>query len=479
MSFLQKLFGSDPETEKQSAFLEIEQQFKGDEINKAKASWLTVRGNDYAMSNKYNQAISDFEEALFLEQNRVTTIVSLGMAYSYIKAFEKAQDTLERAKDFLSFIENDFFRLSQEQQINYHLGITYYSLNIENQAIRHFEVSREISDKIFELKKQGKIPEQDWSITQIMWESMFKYIRGLPPEFGTRIEILGKSKNWNMDKKCDFCQELIGDADEWDIDSSSLGDPTRKYSSLFSICEQCYAREYAIYPQEERTPLGTSFFNEYSKLGINERNLRFIDALPKEFWGNSQVDRIQALSLFDFLLSGEEDPLQIKKVKIPTERITEVMSMIDEYTADAASARFSKRFKHKMKAKNGDHVFFYDSTIPDKLNRITHGELLTLGFRMFESLTDEHKNELRSRYAKNIFLNATFQRHISTCADMLMTNILTDEEIFKPYSTITMSFQVIENIGLLKYLHWLRKAQVDSNLTDWAKHYYPIILEFK
>jgi len=480
MSFLQKVFGPDPETEKQTAFQEIGRQFKGGEINKAKAGWFSMRGNKYATRRRFDVAISDFKEALEYEPNRLTTMISLGMAYSYTKLFNEAVEILEKAKEFLSSMEDEFSRLSQEQQLNYHLGNTYYFLGNEKQAIKHLKRSLEIIDDLTEFKKQGKISDQAWNATQIIWEPMLKNIRGLPLKLGARIEILGKSRNWNKGEKCDYCQRLIGDADKWEIDSISLGDQTRKYSNFFSVCEVCYSREYDIYPQEERTQFDPPFFSEYSKLSIEDRNLKFFESFPKEFWDDLQINKTQGLSLFDFLLSGEEDPLKMRKVKIPTEQITEIMDEIDEYTADAANTSSSKRFKHKVKATNGEYVFFYDPTIPDKLNKIKHGELLILGFRIFETLSDKQKQELRSKYAESIFTDDNFQRHIGVVADTLVTSFLDNEGIYKKTITPTMSFMVVGKIGLLKYLHWLRKAQIRQDLAKWASSFlYSSLLDMK
>ena len=174
MSFLKKIFSPDPEIEKQATFQEIERQFKGDEINKAKAGWLTMRGNNYGMSRKLDKAISDFEEALQYEPNRPSTLVSLGAAYNHKRRWEDGISALEKAKGFLSSIESDFHRSTQEHNLYYELGNAYFFTDNKEQAIQNLYAALEAVDRMKTLRKQGKVDDEEWEAAQRMLAPMIK-----------------------------------------------------------------------------------------------------------------------------------------------------------------------------------------------------------------------------------------------------------------------------------------------------------------
>ena len=162
MSFLQKIFGPDPEIEKQSAFQEIERQFESGEIGKAKAGWLTMRGNNYAMSRKFDMAISNFKEALEYEPDRPTTLVSLGGAYNHNKMWKDGISTLEKAKEFVSSIENDLIRAGQEHNLYYELGHAYFFSGNKQKAFEHLSVSLSEAAGLGVYKDCGDIGEKEW-----------------------------------------------------------------------------------------------------------------------------------------------------------------------------------------------------------------------------------------------------------------------------------------------------------------------------
>ena len=162
MSIFSKLFGPDPETEKQTAFEEIERQFEGAEINQAKAGWLTMRGNSYAMSRKFDMAISDFKEALEYEPDRPTTLVSLGGAYNHNKMWKDGISKLEKAKEFVSSIENDLIRAGQEHNLYYELGHAYFFSGNKQKAFEHLSVSLSEASALGVYKDCGDIGEKEW-----------------------------------------------------------------------------------------------------------------------------------------------------------------------------------------------------------------------------------------------------------------------------------------------------------------------------
>lgn len=173
MNFLQKIFGLDPEIEKQDAFQKIEQQFKGSNINKSKACWLTMRGNNYAMRRRFDQAITDFKEALQFEPNRPSTLVSLGGAYNHKKMWQEGIVTLEKAAEFLSTINNEFFRSTQEFNIFYELGHAYYFFRDDREkAAQALSSALEVAHRIHSLNTYNKISDEEYSL----WLRTSKYM---------------------------------------------------------------------------------------------------------------------------------------------------------------------------------------------------------------------------------------------------------------------------------------------------------------
>lgn len=163
MGIFQKIFGPDPETEKVVAFEEIERQFSGDDVNKAKAGWLTMRGNNYGTHNNFDKAIADFNEALQFEPNRPSTLVSLGGSYNHKKMWKDGISTLEKAKEFLPRIESDAMRTMEEHILHYELGNAYFFLDDKQNAVINLSLSLKATTAIGVYKDCGDVSEKEWA----------------------------------------------------------------------------------------------------------------------------------------------------------------------------------------------------------------------------------------------------------------------------------------------------------------------------
>ncbi len=482
MSIFSKLFGPDPETEKQTAFEEIERQFEGAEINQAKAGWLTVRGNNYAMSRKFDMAISDFKGALEYEPNRPLTLVSLGVAYTHNKMWQDGITTLGKARQALPSIENKLFRVAQEHNLHYSIGHAYFFMDNKKLAIEHLNLSLEAMGKLMILIEEPTFSNQDkWVAQQLINGPTVKNTRRLLSNIEVRQTIiLGKRENWNSEAKCDVCKKSTSD-NVWDIKLRNSSDTTRKNTELFFVCEQCYGEKYGIYPSEERKIPTLKDYIRYSKLSSVARNREFFKIFPKEFWEKIQVNETEVLSLINFILDGKSDfdSMPSDKVsKVLNENSVKIINQIDEYTKKAARGSFTDEFMVPKNSKTGEEVLFYDITIPDKFSTILTEELFIFGTKMLNVLSMEKKSELLKKFKIKDFNDDKFLWDLyMTYAPVTVTALLEDAGVFKRTITPTFPFMIVEKIGLLKYLHWLRKFGVSYEITAPAENlFYPLLL---
>jgi len=169
MGFLSKIFGTNPETEKENKFKEIDRQFVGkfELANLHKAQWLTNRGNKFRQHNQFDQAIKDFRDAIKLNPNHIHAHISWGMVCGKKGMFKEAIDILEKApKESNGF--NDYYI----HELLCALGMLYMETNDKEKAIDYFEKSLKMYDNIkfnstiMELqkthKKSAKGYEQEW-----------------------------------------------------------------------------------------------------------------------------------------------------------------------------------------------------------------------------------------------------------------------------------------------------------------------------
>ncbi len=119
-------------------------------------------------------AISDFKEALQCEPNRPFTLVSLGGAYNHKKAWKEGISILEKAKEFLSSVESDFLRGTQEHNLYYELGHAYFFTDDKKLAVENLVKSSEAADKLKKLYSEGSITEKEWTGVERMLAPMVK-----------------------------------------------------------------------------------------------------------------------------------------------------------------------------------------------------------------------------------------------------------------------------------------------------------------
>src|SRR3989344_3980882 len=138
MGFLSKIFGANPETEKENQFKEIERQFVGKfELgNLHKAQWLTNRGNDFRQQNQFDQAIKDFRDAIKINPSHIHAHISLGMVYAKQGMLKEAIDILEEAPKDISG-----FNVYYIHELLSALGMMYMEIGNKEIAIEYFEKS--------------------------------------------------------------------------------------------------------------------------------------------------------------------------------------------------------------------------------------------------------------------------------------------------------------------------------------------------
>lgn len=303
-------------------------------------------------------------------------------------------------------------------------------------------------------------------------------------EGGTvRQTILYKTK-LNPETKCDFCKDIIGDNDVWMIELRNSLDTTRKDTKLLSVCQKCYAEKYGIYPSEERKIPTLKDYIRYSKLSPVARNREFFKIFPKEFWEKIQVSENEVLSLINFILDGKSDFYSMpsdKVSKVLNANSVKIIDQIAEYTKKAARGSFTDEFMVPKNSKTGEEVLFYDATIPDKFSIIRTAELFIFGTKMLNALSRERQDELLKKFNIKDFNDDKFLWDLyMTYAPVTFTALLEEVGVFKTTITPTFPYMIIEKIGLLKYLHWLRKFGVSYEITAPAENiFYPILLSQK
>lgn len=102
MGLFSNTFGfASPEEQKNKKFQEFEAMFGGDEemINNSKATWLTSRGNHSGERNKFDEATTDFEEAIRLKKDHLPAHLGLAIAWERKGEHDKAMEILNSAPE--------------------------------------------------------------------------------------------------------------------------------------------------------------------------------------------------------------------------------------------------------------------------------------------------------------------------------------------------------------------------------------------
>ena len=160
-----------------------------------------------------------------------------------------------------------------------------------------------------------------------------------------------------------------------------------------------------------------------------------------------------------------------ERKKVLNKDTVKIVNQIDEYTKKVADS-FSDEFKIPKTSLVGENVLFYDQTIPDKQSKVLYGEVLVFGLKIINALSKEQKDELREHFHILDFTDEKFIRTLKIGAATSATAFLEGVDVFKRTITPTFPYMVVREIGLLKYLHWLRKFGVSYELTDPAKEFF-------
>lgn len=203
MRFLSKIFGTNPETEKESKFKEIERQFGGkfELANLHKAQWLTNRGNDFRQHNQFDQAIKDFRDAIKFNPNHIHAHISWGMVYAKQGMLKEAIDVLEKAPE-----ETNGFNVYYVHELLSALGVLYMEIGNKEKAVDYFEKSLKVygdikfNSAIMELqkthKKSAKGHEQEWEECEInteMVKTAKELLKQLKQESELQVVFFGKN----------------------------------------------------------------------------------------------------------------------------------------------------------------------------------------------------------------------------------------------------------------------------------------------
>ncbi len=180
MGFLSKIFGTDFETQKKSVFEEIERQCQHDaqKMSLAKATWLSMRGNNLANHRNFEQALKDFKEALEFEPSRVSTLVSLGGVYTDKGMHKEAIVILEKAESLLKPVDDSMYNITSHN-LYYTLGHAYFFIDNKEKAVQCLIRSLEAVEKQRILRERGLIAEEEWKKEQRMFAPMIKNTKWL------------------------------------------------------------------------------------------------------------------------------------------------------------------------------------------------------------------------------------------------------------------------------------------------------------
>jgi tetratricopeptide (TPR) repeat protein len=190
MGFLSKIFGTNPEIEKENKFQEIERKFvdnsemtnltkdqKIEMANIVKANWLNNRGDDFRRHNQFDQAIEDYRNAIKLWPNNLSAYMSWGAVLRKKGMLKEAVDIVEKApKEPTGF--NDYY----VHELLFGLGGLYMEMGDKEKAIDYFEKSLKVyndiqfNSAIMDLqkthKKSAKGHEQEWEEREINIEGV-------------------------------------------------------------------------------------------------------------------------------------------------------------------------------------------------------------------------------------------------------------------------------------------------------------------
>ncbi len=153
MSFLSKIFGADPESEKRNKFQEIERQFSGDIAltNLAKSGWLTSRATHLMQENKTNEAVADFREILEINPEAISAFESMISLYSIKKDYNSASKALLELKGMFNQSKNEEIKV-QSVVIPFYAGMLCLEIGQNVKVVEYFYVF------LKEVEKMAKNP---------------------------------------------------------------------------------------------------------------------------------------------------------------------------------------------------------------------------------------------------------------------------------------------------------------------------------
>lgn len=174
MGFFSKIFGTDYASQKQAAFSDIElsSNLNPEKTRPMKVSWLTMRGNNLAADHP-KQAINDFREALQLEPDRISTMVSLGGAYSKTRKHDEAVAVLKKAENLLKPTDHFSYNVTRHN-LYYILGSSYFFLGNKAEATLCLSKSLEAIEELRQLREINLMSDNDWIDIQKLCAPMIK-----------------------------------------------------------------------------------------------------------------------------------------------------------------------------------------------------------------------------------------------------------------------------------------------------------------
>lgn len=276
-------------------------------------------------------------------------------------------------------------------------------------------------------------------------------------------------KNLNTDLKCETCLKSIKINEPYYIWVNNVPNLLEEHEKGGNICENCYLRNQGFSRCEELGGVETQAifhqsipnisknlrlqklydrYLEYSKISLTEKNKKIIGIFPEEFWSNLGVTVQDVILYADFLVDrglSLRTVLNNKKDKWLTENAFNIIKKIQEVTKYGGEL-------------SSDSCFMYG------VREINSGELLNLGLKMFNSLSEDKKKIQKNYY------------EIKMWAEVVSNGLAELSGFYKPAVIPPPFDDFVRQVGLLHYVEWIRGLQSDKKLPIWAENNYPVLL---
>jgi len=215
---------------------------------------------------------------------------------------------------------------------------------------------------------------------------------------------------------------------------------------------------------------------EYVNITPTQRNIKILEIFPPEFYEKLGLPLEEVLLNADLLVNKGTPLLK----SIHPESFDKPIELNNKWLAKNA-VKIIAAIEEDTKLGGELNSRDYDNRDTEFIKRqavITHGELVIFGLKMFDVLPEDKKKQI-------LLLNKNRQKTsskdlddvvISIWAQYLIMELFDKSDIYKVTLKPVFFFSVVNKLGLLDAIYWVRKFQEDPKFPIWANGFYDVLV---